>query len=643
MAEPWEAYQAQGSAAAVAEPWDVYLKGGPQKEDIPRALASGAKRGTIGLLGMFGDIANLFGNIGNKLNLPQYEVRKPLGQGIWGTGLEQVDRQPMNTYAGVVPTGGQINAAVDDLTGSKPYVPQTQGEKFANAIGYAAPTMLAAPQTGLARALTATVVGGAGSEGARQLAETYAPDWQDEAAVLGGVLGGTIGAKVPGPGMVDARLSAIADELTADPSTMGMMGGNIKKKGPKQPPGPDVQVNRKFAEREGYLDEGGLEQFDQLNDNYTKAGVDPFKFQIYGNAQKVGALASQSGKTARRVKDVLDGPIAEGPPSGAIPKLQDRALSNLDEMTGGAAPLKAALDEAAEAYGPTLGPDVVTPVLRQQMQQLLTGLSEAHLKKITAAAEDLGRAEDALRVADGKPPYPMTEARRYQLTKRATYTLSQHLLEQSDTAPLGQAYGQLFNRMQRALHDETTGIPGYKAVDEKWSGLKAQLDADTLLRKKIEGKTEGYNPGSIGRNRVTLRDLERDFGSEKAGRFALGQRLIAKDADEYNQAHPDKGSQTAIRIGEMLDNAGEVVRAGKKGPLEIAGHLLGDGWDFLTGEFAEGVRNDLGVDLTTRLTPAERAAFRAKLAELAAKKKAEDLAAALAQTSATQGGGNAAQ
>jgi hypothetical protein len=43
------------------------------------------------------------------------------------------------------------------------------------------------------------------------------------------------------------------------------------------------------------------------------------------------------------------------------------------------------------------------------------------------------------------------------------------------------------------------------------------------------------------------------------------------------------------------------------------------------------------------MTPAQRAAMRAKLEQMAAAQKAEDIASALAATSATQGGGNAAQ
>lgn len=626
MAERWDA---QGNP--VVERWTATGSPvAPHKEDIPRAAASGAKRSFISLPGMLGDLENLWGQAVEKgfRALPEDWIR------AGGGNPEAIKASPLTDYAALNDhiTGAQANQVWDKMTGDKPYEPVTQGEKYARSLGATAPALLGIG-AGVAPTIGAMLAGGAGSEFLGQGAQGFAPEWENEARFLGGVGGGLAGAKVGSAS--GAAIGKVLDGFEQSPSTLGMMGGGIRRKSGPKPP--TVEINKTLAERAGYLGPKGPEKFDEWYSPYQASGADPFKFQAYQEpgVSKTASLARQPGETPQLAREKIEGPITgDKQRSGARYKMQTRAVTAADEMTGGPAKLAEEYKAASDAYKGILNEDAVSPSLADRAGKILDRVDDADHDGIIAEAQKLARAE-------GVPE--MNKAQTLQFVKRALWQKAEALAEKPATAQRGFAYKQIFNELRDVLHGED-GIPGYKQVDNAYADIVKRKDAAEALRDKILTKPEGHAPGTIAMNPSTMEEMAITFGEQPASKFILNQRLLGQDAREFNRVAPWSGSPTVAHAAEAFDTNAMIADALKSGkPVEGAISGFGHFIDKTLGGFSEKGRNALGADLLQQMSPAQAAAFRAKLAELQAQKRAQDLAQALSAPGAIQGGGNPPQ
>jgi hypothetical protein len=599
----------------------------PYKEDWGRAGASGAKRGFIGLPGMFGDWDNLTGQFVDKLGkmLPDEWITAAGGDPVAAKAAPPFDYAALNNHL----TSAQANQAWDKITGDKPYEAVTQGERYMKALGATAPALLGANKGNALQILGAMLGGGVGSEFSGQVAQKYAPEWEAEARLLGGALGGGFGAKAP------RRLSSIANALEPAPNAMGMFGGQIRRKTKGLPP---VEVNKTLAERAGYLGPKGAEKFDEWYEPYRQTGAHPYNFQAYQEpgVSKAASITRQPGETPQLAKEKIEGPVTgDKQRTGARYKMQTRALKAADEMTGGPEKLADELKQASDAYKDILTDDAVSPALESRVQKILDRVDDDDHEAITAEAQKLARAEGV-----GE----MNQAQFLQFVKRALWQKGEALAAKEATAQRGRAYKQIFNDLRNALHADD-GIAGYRAVDEKFSDVVTRSAAAAALREKIKNKPEGHAPGTIAMNPTAMEELAATFGEQPASNFILNQRVLGADARDLNRVVPWSGSPTVSHLGEQVDSAAMIAEALKSGrPVEGAIRGFGHFVDKTLGGAQEKGRNALGEHLLDTMSPEQAAAFRATLQKLAREKQAADLAQALAAGNATQqGGGNAAQ
>jgi hypothetical protein len=169
---PWET-GSQGNDLPAA-PWESEEPS--VGADIAKSAGVGAAKGLINASGTLGDTANLLTK-GSKI------------AGDYIGGLFGAAPSPEPKYS-MLPTSGAIQNAIEQQTG-KFYEPQTTAGKFTGAIAEtAANPMSYIGPGGIPAKLIGAAATGAGSEGAGELAQKYAPEAEPYARFAGGLFGG---------------------------------------------------------------------------------------------------------------------------------------------------------------------------------------------------------------------------------------------------------------------------------------------------------------------------------------------------------------------------------------------------------------------------------------------------------------------
>lgn len=184
--------------------------------DIGKGAAGGLGRGTAGLIGLPGTIGNL-----TREGLAYIGVPEP----VLNATAKAVRHMPgMAAFTG--PDANQVQQAIEGYTG-KFYQPQTTPGKYASTLAEFAPTALIPGGGSLASRAINTAVPAVASETAGQLtAGTAAEPW---ARALGGIAGGSVGAKLVTPtAPPSAAYQANVDALKAAgvPLTAGVRTGS---------------------------------------------------------------------------------------------------------------------------------------------------------------------------------------------------------------------------------------------------------------------------------------------------------------------------------------------------------------------------------------------------------------------------------
>lgn len=630
MAQEWDEYGRPIEAAP--QEWDEH--GRPITEDPGddplRSFASHAKRAVTAIPGMAGDFANLFGNIGNKLGLPQYEA----GPG----GFHEVPRQAPDTYAGPVWTSPQVHGALTDAAASmgvpeafpeQGYQAKTEGARWAGGVGDAIGA--AAAPGGLGTRLLRMGVAGIGQEGAGRVAQDVAPDWETEARVLGGAGGSMLGegTLVRGVGpKIDAGLDHVyantLGRIQATPAQTNMAGGGYRI-GPAPPPPEPAPppINRDLVKKGRMTPE----KFDAEMAPYEAQGVDPFEFQGYGKRAGVAKLEGLS-----RDANLSVGDMAKEAIDPAMDALQQRALSGVAKMVSGeasAADAGAAIEalqnkirDTAHEYDPVLHDRAVTPRLEERTDAILDRIDAKDLDAIKAEAQKLAKSLGYKELND---------ARVLQFIKQQLWNHAEDMVANPKTAMRGGVYKQLWGELRQALHEE---IPGYGEIDAKYSNPLDRAKIAEKLHERIAKKIDGTSPGNIGRNLYEATNMREAFGPDRADPFLAGQKLIAKDAGDFNRVAPDRNSVTASAGSEMVSSLAEGLRRGDFG--KAAMNWIGQKGADVVDIFDANGRNQLGEQLLSKMTPERRAQFRKQLEEIEAEKKRALLAQALAASSASR-------
>jgi hypothetical protein len=150
--------------------------------DVAKSVGVGAGKGLIDFAGTAGDAANLLTK-GSKMASDYLANTFGFDKGPEPTGP-------------LLPTSGGIQKAIESKTGEF-YQPKTTAGKFAGAITEAAANPLSyVGPGGMAGKLASAVATGAGSEGAGELAQKYAPEAEPYARFAGGMFGGTTVGKL---------------------------------------------------------------------------------------------------------------------------------------------------------------------------------------------------------------------------------------------------------------------------------------------------------------------------------------------------------------------------------------------------------------------------------------------------------------
>lgn len=156
--------------------------------DAAKSLGSGVVQGAVGLATMPQDLGQWLGEKATGA-LDRYVMGKDDAQ---IAAEQQAMKATRNASPLAPPSYGDAVGAVESVTGPM-YQPQTTAGEYANTIGQFAAGAAAGPG-GLARKAAMTVVPGAASEGAGQLAQEYAPELESYARVGGALAGGVASA-----------------------------------------------------------------------------------------------------------------------------------------------------------------------------------------------------------------------------------------------------------------------------------------------------------------------------------------------------------------------------------------------------------------------------------------------------------------
>lgn len=189
-------------------------------EDLLRSAGQGLRSGVEMGLGGFGDIGTGQGDAARA-------GAEALGVGEEGSSaIADVVRKLSFGGLGALFNTDEIRSVTDDVFG-EPYKPQTTGGEYARTGAEFLPAMLLPGGKGnlVKKALTNVAIPAASSETAGQVARQFAPDWEAEARIAGGVFGGLGGgaldrAPVP-PGLDRRSQMALGRALAGD-----AMGGS---------------------------------------------------------------------------------------------------------------------------------------------------------------------------------------------------------------------------------------------------------------------------------------------------------------------------------------------------------------------------------------------------------------------------------
>lgn len=643
-------------------------------EDVARAGASGVLHGAAQTPGGVGSLINAYGNFMEEAGAP---VRKWLAdQGI-GTKAWKNNTQaaPPTDYAAKIglPTADKTDRWAQDkgLVGPE-YQGQTGAGQIANYVGHLAPAAIGA--AGPASALLRVATTAAGSKGAQYVAQQMGAS--DSGQQLAAALGGISGFKGGGiarsaTDLVDRPVAAaskqalaLAGGLSPDPSRLGAFGGNITL-GPQgaASPGAPAPINRGLVARGRVTPES----FQANMRSYNDQGVTPFEFQGYGpqaGVAKTAALARMDGQTGTLARETIDPARAD---------LQTRALTALDRMSGGKTRFQANqdLEGARQAVGAQYEPVLQQPVAPQHLadlESILQRVPDAVHEQVTQHAADLAKAEGA--------PSPVPVGKQLQYTKRALWDYTQGMPQQGlgpdlqralqgvhadlatklgqalpGYADLDQQYGDIQKAFDAVGRLDKTGVPDGQGqggaalaggptmmradeVAHQFQGLPpiAQdaygVGAANRLGAQISGKAEGYNPGTIAGDPEAQAKLGVIFG-DRAQPFIDSQRLIRKDAGEYNLVSPERGSQTAGLTGQMQSEMNDTQAALHEGPLGFVNHLFGAAVHKIARGPVESYRNAMGSQLLNRLTPDRQAQFLKQLQDIQNENQRQALAQGL--------------
>src|SRR5262245_38865827 len=152
------------------------MTSGEVAADIAKSAAIGVPKGTIGIAGMPGDVANYL-NRG---------IDYALGRAADVTGYEALRPSPEQLAKREQPLLGsqQIRRGVEAVTGPL-YEPKTTAGQYAQTAGEFLPAALAGPGTLARRIVGGAIVPGLASEAAGQTAQAVAPGMEPYARMAG--------------------------------------------------------------------------------------------------------------------------------------------------------------------------------------------------------------------------------------------------------------------------------------------------------------------------------------------------------------------------------------------------------------------------------------------------------------------------
>jgi hypothetical protein len=182
-ADSWDAFP----LAEKADPWADFPKAESRAADFAKSTGVGVGKGLIGLGGLGGDVRELITKGAGALGVSPETTKKAIaGAPIFGPALA------------VAPTSADIRGTVEGVTGEF-YKPQYQTGEYGQTIGEFLPAALAGPGGVARKVAMQAALPGAASEGAGQLAQTYAPATEPYVRAGAGIATGVGGAMLARP------------------------------------------------------------------------------------------------------------------------------------------------------------------------------------------------------------------------------------------------------------------------------------------------------------------------------------------------------------------------------------------------------------------------------------------------------------
>lgn len=220
MADPWDAFPVVEQSAAKADPWaafpaveDKAAKAGAV-EDVAKSGASGAARGSIGLVGLPGTIAQGVRWIADKA------VDQTIGRAVNYATTGSIDApnfpstpQLLRERAGFslpgpdeIISGENLTAQAAKVAPGINYKPQTEAGKVAATVGEFMPGLLS-PGTMTQRVIGGVLAPALASEGLGRAAGALSPSLEGPARLAGAVIGGVGGALATRPSTAQAAVA----------------------------------------------------------------------------------------------------------------------------------------------------------------------------------------------------------------------------------------------------------------------------------------------------------------------------------------------------------------------------------------------------------------------------------------------------
>jgi hypothetical protein len=582
MANPWDNDPIVQPAAQAGNWWenDPLVEQQSTGMDMLKSAGSGLAQGAMDLVGLPGTISNAFDNSFSAI-----------------TGIP---KPPPSILS-----GEKIREGASYLTGgATEYKPETTAGKYTQTAAAFVPGAVALGGTGsvAGNALKYGVIPGITSEGAGQLAHTYAPALEPYARFAGGVAGGLIpaGLRAMFPTSSEAALAEILKAAKADNLTPEAMRTRLQELGPE---GMVADLGPNFQGQTGALANipGPNNQTIRTALNERNAGANARLGEVIDDlGPNVVPSQVQGGiSDSQRAVGQQYGPVMENARAVNSEGLANRLEAAITNTRG---PEQQAL-QRVRGYLDIPGTNVLDPnpqaifATRQAIDGLLAGEQNPQvIRQLTMARQQVDEM-----LAQAAPGIKDVDAQYAELARQGeALGEGQRALDSGRTAPRP---SELSSRLTEGSIPQGTGV-GPSAVPFRISqGARAEIDRIVgnnqndiaAMNRLIKGEGD-WNRAKLeaifGQDKTE--QLLRVLGNEKTfadtRNFATGNSLTANRL-QYQKAYG--GSDARMTIPEYY-GAGGVRGAVRGAGVKAVSKLV----DVIAGS-RSGARNTKLAELLT--------------------------------------------